>query len=219
MKAAFSVEISNDIPLHTKDWNEYRPFKFLCGSIKFSNEDVGYRTFQTAQSMLDYLLLFCDSNMYSWNGLGFGFAVLADSVNRPFLCSQFAKNHTDMMFDFFCRHGYPISLMSVAKGFGFDKEVEAIIFRNNNVADWAKRGQNDLIEELSRMKADLILRVVEKAEDSGGLVWINGRGERAMETIDHFHPVHEAILLPEPDVSWMSDPMSRESFTKWQQTV
>jgi len=220
VKAVFSVEISNEIPDTVKDWEKYRPFKFLCGSIAYSSsthQGVNFFIYDDPTMLLQRINTgIAGGRLYSWNGLGFGFVALADSTGCIEDCARFANLHTDVMFDFFCRHGYPISLLSVAHGFGFDDEVERIMTNNSKVCGWAKEGRTEEIALHSRMKTVLILRVVEKIEESHGIVWINSRGQLSMETIEYLHPVCEAFHLQEPDMSYMSDPKTRESFISWQ---
>lgn len=221
--AAFTVEIANEIPADAKDWNQYRPFKFLCGSVAYDHKYAldtehsvdGLDSPQQMLSVFDWLnTIGCE--VYSWNGSGFGYPVICDAMTdeRNYI-GWLALNHHDVMFDFFCRHGYAISLNSVANAQGFNEEVDWLEQQELRLPEWRTGANKDDLFDYSRRKTELLLNVVLKIRDVGGITWFNRAGAFKMETIDRILNVKEAMALPEPDVSWLPDPWSRSKFTGW----
>jgi len=207
METAFSVEISNVIP-EGSDWEEARPFKFLCGTI----------VNDTITTYLD-IEVFCDTlyelsghgNLYSWNGVGFDFVVLHDGGIE--LKKGIVLNHYDMMFDFFCRHGYPVKFTNVLRGFGRYEDAEWLdkTKKDKDFVDYEK-----IAVEYGQRKTMLILDTLRRCQDGAGILWVSNEGKRKMETIDRFRTVEECLELPEPDVSWMREGgLTRNRFVGW----
>lgn len=211
--AAFSVEISNDIPPETLDWGAYRPFQFLYGSI--ATVDNSWGTDIVGEFALQLCKVMQKSAVYSWNGAGFGFPIMSDMTNDPVAWSRWALEHYDIMFEFFCRHGYALSLANVLRGYDLMPEAKRLEEGNDLIHTWYVDGEIDKVAEHSRFKSEMILRVVKSIEAGGGLVWLTKSGKRKMELMDKFLTVEECLKLPEPYVPWIPEPWSRDKFVGW----
>ncbi len=214
LDSAFSVEISNMIS-EGSDWNEARPYKFLCGSIATgtAREFGDVHTYWDAETLCDDLYELSErGRLYSWNGVGFDFLALHDSGIA--LKKALVLNHYDMMFDFFCYHGYPVSLANVLRGLGWGSRADWL--GAIDLAQLIADNDRDSITIYSRNKTRYILDVMRKCEDGGGIMWVTKEGKRRMETMEEFHTVADNQNWPVPDTGWMGEiRLTRNDFIGW----
>ncbi|MHC4605233.1 MAG: hypothetical protein ACYS6W_18105 [Planctomycetota bacterium] len=59
------------------------------------------------------------------------------------------------------------------------------------------------------------LGVAQAVEAAGRLNWTARSGRPNSWNCDHWLTVKEAMALPEPDTSWMTDPWPRSKFYEW----
>ena len=59
------------------------------------------------------------------------------------------------------------------------------------------------------------LRLVEKIEETGYIEWISRSGRQQYCRISPIMTVEEASKIPEPDTSWMTNPIPRSNFYTW----
>jgi hypothetical protein len=79
-----------------------------------------------------------------------------------------------------------------------------------------ERGEFDQVLQYVEQDARCTLELAEAAEQSGRLRWISGRGgSRDMPLPKGWLSVDEALKLPLPDTSWMTNPVKRERLTEW----
>ncbi len=216
MDSAFSVEISNVVP-EGSDWNEARPYKFLCGSIAIgtAREFGGVHTYWDAETLCDDLYELSErGRLYSWNGVGFDFLALHDSGIA--LKKTLALNHYDMMFDFFCHHGYPVSLANVLRGLDWSSRADWLEGSVKTFSLASVGSLETLATLYSQNKTRYILDVMRKCEDGGGIMWVTKEGRRRMETMEEFHTVADNQNWPVPDTGWMGeDRLTRNDFIGW----
>ena len=62
--------------------------------------------------------------------------------------------------------------------------------------------------------ANLIVRAIEQAR---AIRWVTGRGSISPKPRPRLKPVEEVILDPEPDQSWMDNPLPKVQFHEWVQ--
>ncbi len=211
MNSAFSVEISNVIP-DGVDWDTVRPFQFLCGSIVTPE---GQETYWDAADLYTHLHgAFKLGDLYSWNGIGFDFLTLYDSGIA--LRYSFILEHYDMLFDFFCHHGYLIKLVNLLRGFGRETEADWLEKSKEELPRYIIEDDRDKIAHHSRMKTQFIFDIAKESIDSGGIMWVTNSGRKRMETMDRFLTVNECRKLPEPDTGWMKEGgLTRDRFLGW----
>lgn len=147
------------------------------------------------------------------NGAGFDLDILAEESGLYAECADLAINSVDTMLQILCVKGYPVGLDAIAKGMGFPGKPEGM---KGSLAPqmWAD-GKFD--EVLSYVAQDVrsTLEVALEIEKRRGLTWIAKSGKRNSLPIQRLLTVAEALQLPEPDTSWMSDPMPRSRFLGW----
>ena len=166
--------------------------------------------------MLDYLwgMFQAEYQIYTWNGLGFDFNILFNQSGGDKRCKQIAHSHIDMMFHFFCKQGYAISLEKAATGMGLKGKTEGMegalaptMWRNGEFAQVL-----DYLEQDARVTLSLAKRCdIEKQ-----VRWTSNTGRnRVCELPAGWLTVDEALKMEEPDTSWMSTPWPRSKFIGW----
>ena len=227
---AFDIETAKIIDGPVGDLKSHRPLGITCAATFSSNEDEP-RTWhgKTAEGTpspqmtteevgeLVRFLVEAGSNgatILTWNGLGFDFDILAEESGMPEECKQLARHHVDMMFHVFCQLGYPIGLGKAAEGMGLPG-------KSSNEAQklapdmWAD-GRYDEILEYVAQDARATLAIGQACEERGEICWITRKGYPTWKPLpDGWLTVTQAQALPEPDTSWMDDPMKRDRFTDW----
>ena len=142
----------------------------------------------------------------SWNGLGFDFDILAEESGRHDLCRQLAVTHVDLMFHLFCEKGFAVGLDAAGRAMcsrGKTTGMQAALAPKM----WAE-GKTQQVLQYVTDDCQLTLDVAKSADMDGRFAWITRRG-----TVSNFDltggrwlTVHEAMQLPEPDTSWMTEP-------------
>ena len=152
----------------------------------------------------------------TWNGLGFDFPILAEESGLHEECKELAVDHIDLMFHIFCALGHYLGLNTAAKGQGLEGKTEGMDGAKVP-AMWRNGTAEDRLKVLEYVKQDVVttLQVAEVCGTKGSLRWIS-RSKR----VNHFDfenwlTVREAVKLPMPDTSWMTDPPTRMKFTTW----
>ena len=152
--------------------------------------------------------------LVTWNGLGFDFDVLAEESGRLDDCVRLANEHVDMMVHLFCVKGYPVGLAAAAEYVGIAGKFEGMS-GVDAVQLWAG-GEHDKVLKYVRQDARVTAMLARAAEDVGELGWISKRGLKQELRLPYgWLSVKDALALPEPDTSWMTDPIPRDSFTGW----
>ena len=229
---AFDIESAKILPEGVQDWSPHRPLGISCAATLPSDGEVTLwygktpsddfapqMSVEEAQSLVKYLTSAADSGyqIVTWNGLGFDFDILAEESGMLPDCRELALNHTDMMFHIFCLKGYPLGLDKAAKGMGLKGKPFGM---SGEMAPrmW-KDGQFQEVLEYSRQDVRTTLDLAEIVEKQHQLRWLSNRGKPQRLAIPAgWLPVQEALKLPLPDTSWMSDPWPRTKFTKWLET-
>jgi hypothetical protein len=201
-------------------------------------------TQEQARELANDLLWFIHRyKILTWNGLSFDFDVLAEESGASRLCADVATSdrHIDMMFHFFCDRGYPVGLDAVAKGLGLPGKPEGVsgalapdMWRDGRQAEVVDYVVSDVENTLAIYDASHTASQV-NVEPSSDIVaawrrasgqpdiappgiriaWTARSGRRNTWDADHWLSVAEALELPTPDTSWMSEPWPREKFTAW----
>jgi len=83
---------------------------------------------------------------------------------------------------------------------------------------WAQ-GQFKEVLEYVAQDVRIALDIAKACEQRGSLEWITRRGSKqALQLPSGWSTVREALLLSQPDTSWMSAPIPRHDFTAWLNT-
>jgi len=242
---AFDLEISKQLEPNVIDILAHRPLGISCAatitSESLSSDDVTllWYSHSTAdeihdpqmsvddcKKLADYL---CNTQcpIVGWNSLGFDLLVLADeckSAEYTVKLAKLAYVHIDPYFQMVCEKGYGIGLETAAQGMhlkGKLKEVGGA----NAPAVWAEgRDSQDKVLEYVAQDARVTASVYQAILDSGVLRWISRSGRPQVWPANfrdtggddmRMLTVGEAMELPRPDTSWMTNPRFREDYAAW----
>ncbi len=210
-------------PMENRDWKRFRPLGITCAAAASNDgglwnwwaQDRGKFTAQMTAKQCRNLVFQLEDltdqgyTILTWNGLGFDFDILAEESHSKYQCQRLALNHIDMMFHFFCSKGYPLSLDAAAKGMGLPGKPEGM--------DGAKAPElwpTDPHKVLAYCSLDgkNTLALAQAVDKAHRLDWTARSGLANTWHCDKWLTVKEAMKLPEPDTSWMSDPWPRSKF-------
>jgi hypothetical protein len=224
---AFDIEIAKEIPEGETDWKAHRPLGITCAaaassdgglwnwSAQVNNHFVSKMTKTKCQALVRRLAFLVEKNyqILTWNGLGFDFDILSEESGMFNECKVLALNHIDMMFHFFCSKGYPLGLDAAAKGMGLPGKPEGMDGAKAPEL-WTKGKYHKVLDYVS-WDAKNTVALAEAVEDTGRLDWTARSGRPNSWPCKKWLTVKEAMELPEPDTSWMSDPWPRDKFYGW----
>jgi hypothetical protein len=154
----------------------------------------------------------------SWNGLQFDFLVLAlahPEESRAYV--KFAINHIDPMFEIFCTYGWPVGLNAVAKGLGLPGKMTDGVSGADAPKMWMEGTLEDRQKVLEYVGQDAKTTVdlVDVGVRLEKLKWLSKSGRPYAIPYKTPRTVKECLELPEPDNSWMTDPLTRKGFYDW----
>ena len=150
----------------------------------------------------------------TWNGLGFDFDILAEESATVTSCHACALAHVDMMFHIVCSLGYPVALDKGAQGMGLPGKPAGM---TGLMAPklWAEGRHQEVLDYVTQ-DVRMAMQIAEAAEKQRRFEWITRKGTKSkMPLPGGWLSVREALGLPEPDTSWMSNPLKRQDFITW----
>ena len=153
--------------------------------------------------------------LLTWNGAGFDFDVLAEESGLRDECQQLALSHVDMMFHLFCTKGYPLALKTASKGMGLPGKTEGMDGAAA-VRMWADPGAREQVVDYCAQDVRATLELALACEKTGRLNWTSRKGNPMRLGLPRgWRTVRESLCIPEPDNSWMTNPLERSAFTGW----
>jgi hypothetical protein len=227
---AFDIETAREVPGADFNWKAHRPLGITCiaslttGSdqpriwlTRNSDDTPAPRMSQgDVAAFVEHLSAAVDEGFVplSWNGLAFDFDVVAEESALVDECRKLAIHHVDMMFHVVCEKGFPVALKSAASGLGLPGKlagVEGI----DAPALWAA-GQHELVTAYVAQDVRTTLAVAETSEQRRSFAWTTRKGTTSSMPLPRgWLTVDQAMQLPLPDTSWMSDPPSRSDWSGW----
>ncbi|MYH71336.1 MAG: hypothetical protein F4153_01955 [Acidimicrobiia bacterium] len=152
----------------------------------------------------------------TWNGLSFDFRVLAAESGRYEDCRALALRHVDMMFNIFCEKGWPVGIAQVASGMGLRGKTQGMDGLEA-VRIWNEEPhRRQEVIHYAANDVHLTLELAELVSKQKVLRWSSLRGNPQQLSLPRGWLTCElADQLPEPDNSWMDDPLERSDFTDW----
>ena len=227
---AFDIEITKVLSEGESDWKTHRPLGISCTATLPSDTEeplllhgltadhrpADQMSQQDAVNLVYYLMTMVNDGytVLTWNGLGFDFDILAEESGMLEECSRLALNHVDIMFHVFCQLGYPIALDRAPKAMSLTGKPEGM---SGALAPrlWAAGKHQEVLEYVAQ-DARTTLELAQTCEQCGYLRWIAHSGNICtMALPTGWLTVREAMALPQPDTSWMSNPWPRSKFTGW----
>jgi len=226
---AFDLETWKVTP-EGEDIRNHRPLGISCWAVAWVSAAGGINTVSgcginmptpaamrraDCRELVDRLqrLVMTGHTLLTHNGVGFDFDILAEESGAHSECAELAMNSVDMCLQIHCTKGYPVGLESIAKGLGLQGKTEGM---NGALAPqmWAE-GKHDEVLAYVAQDVRCTLEVALAVEARGGLSWIAKSGRTNHLAIPRWLTVFEAMQLPEPDTSWMSNPIPRGRFVEW----
>ena len=226
---AFDIETAQLVD--GDDWRSCRPLGITCAAVMASdapNEPVIWHglndngmpaarmSHAEARVLVDALLAYVTQGytILTWNGAGFDFDILSEEADALHDCRDLTYGHIDMMFQVLCQKGFPIGINNTAKAMNIDGKPEGM---SGALAPnlWAE-GHHQTVLDYVVQDVRMALQIAEQAERENKLQWITRRGQKNTVALPNgWLTVRDACALPEPDTSWMDNPLSRQSFLKW----
>ena len=169
-----------------------------------------------AGELVEYLAMQVENGytIVTWNGLGFDFDVLAEESGMLEQCKRLAKCHVDLMFHVLCELGYGVGLDAAAKGMRLAGKTEGMSGAAAPLL-WAEGRREEVLKYVTQ-DVKTTLELATTCEAQGVMRWIARSGKlRLMALPKGWLSVEAAGKLPEPDTSWMADPLSRKTVMGW----
>jgi hypothetical protein len=227
---AFDIETAAEVPDDASDWRQHRPLGITCVAMLRSDDDepiiwhgrhadgspAPRMARDEAAAVVEFLEQ-CIADGYSvltWNGLGFDFDILAEEADALTACRALALDHVDMMFHVVCARGFPVALDKAAHALGLPGKPEGM---SGSLAPtlWAEGRHQEVLDYVGQ-DVRIALAIARACEVKGKFLWTTKKGKTGSMALEHgWLTVRDALRLPEPDTSWMSEPWSRSRFTGW----
>jgi hypothetical protein len=227
---AFDIETAKILPEFAGELKAHRPLGIACAATYCINDptprvwhglgDSGQpspkMSREDAAKLVTALTGFVDAGftILTWNGLGFDFDILAEESGMLAECRRLACGHVDMMFHFFCERGFLIRLDSAAKAMHLEGKSQGV---EPYMAPrlWAERRHQEVLDYVSQ-DVHATLQLAQSCEAQRCLRWMKSKGGIGEARLPRgWLTVDEARRLPEPDTSWMDQPIPRSRFTDW----
>ncbi|PKO20631.1 MAG: hypothetical protein CVU38_19100, partial [Chloroflexi bacterium HGW-Chloroflexi-1] len=231
--AAFDLEIAKQAPADAGDLRRFAPLGITCAAVApgATAELTVWQGFPQltrleCQGMVRELQALVQSGytLVTWNGCAFDFWVLAQESGMLKECGELALNHVDLMLMVTFTKGYYLGLDRALQGAGLKGKVKAVTLKDGTrISDmsglrapelWAA-GELEAVLEYLRGDASQLLELAELAQRKKALTWRSNRGMPQSISVKRLLPVTACFDIPEPDVSWMDNPPTRQQFVDW----
>ncbi len=227
---AFDIETAKDLPGEDFNWRPHRPLGVTCAATLLSDSSelrlwhgkktdgspAERMTQADALALVEYLARMAADGftVLSWNGLGFDFDVLAEESAAAAMCHECALAHVDMMFHIVCALGYPVALDNGARGMGLPGKPAGMTgFMAPKM--WAEGRYQEVLDYVSQ-DVRIAIQIAQLSEQRRRFQWITRKGTTSTLPLPKgWLTTREALALPEPDTSWMSQPLKRRDFMCW----
>ena len=231
--AAFDLEIAKEIPDGVDDWQTVAPLGISCAAVALSDEDeprfwkgIPQMTEAECRSLVTDLQTLQENGytFLTWNGCGFDFAVLAQESGLKDECAALAMTHVDLMLMVTFRKGWFLSLEKALKGAGLPGKLKEVTLSNGTMVNdmdgakapgfWAA-GEHEAVLAYLREDVNQMLRLADVIREKKAIRWRSNSGNPQVVSVSKLLAVRECLEIPEPDVSWMDNPPSRQAFVRW----
>jgi hypothetical protein len=231
---AFDIETAKDVPGEDFNWRPHRPLGISCAATLASDSGelrlwhgktqdgspAARMTPADALGLVEYLAKMTEDgfSILTWNGLGFDFDILAEESASAGLCHECALGHVDMMFHIVCSLGYPVALDNGARGMGLPGKPAGMTgFKAPQL--WAERRYQEVLDYVSQ-DVRIAMQIAQLSEQRRRFQWITRKGTTStLSLAKGWLTIREALALPEPDTSWMSQPLKRRDFMTWMPAI
>lgn len=230
---SFDIEIAKDLPEDFDKWEDFAPLGITCAAVAFSDrEEVkcwsGFPRFskeQCVELVHDLQALVKEGySLLTWNGTGFDFHVLAQESGLFEACGELALNHIDMMLLVTFSKGWYLSLQKALTGANLEGKLKSVTLSDGTKLPdmdgskaprlWAA-GENKAVLEYLKKDVTQSLKLAGVIQRTGSIRWTSTKGKPQVATVKRLRTVLGCFEIPEPDVSWMTNPPTREQFVSW----
>ena len=231
--AAFDLEITKILPENTYNLMDYAPLGISCAAAALSGraepiiwQGVPGMSKAQCQAMVAELgeLVAAGYRLVTWNGCAFDFQVLAQESGMVDECGALALNHIDLMLLATFTKGYFLGLDKVLQGAGIKGKVKQVKLKDGSIMRdmaggkapelWAQ-GEHEAVLTYLRGDVQGLLELAEVVQRRKRMNWKSARGNPQNIRVPKLLTVKECFGIPEPDVSWMSNPPRRKQFVDW----
>ena len=225
---SFDIELSDIIELEKyEDINKYAPFHISVAATAVHNgeEKVWYSeqkngrpalnlTPQRAHDLLEYLAeMQQDGYMVcAWNGLGFDLKWIGYQANDMAFAARVALKSYDPMFQFFNQTGFPVGLAKVAQGMRISQEK--LMDGADAPKEW-QAGNYQRVMDYCLGDCQMTNLIALAIQENKQVQWVTSKGHISSRPMSHLKSVEEVMQDPEPDQSWMDNPIPRTKFYDW----
>ena len=227
---SFDIEISKIIPESSGNLFAHSPLGISCAAVAYDEvrfwQAVPQLTKEESQQIVHDLQKYAADGhtIVTWNGCGFDFRLLAEESGMVEECGELALNHVDLMLLVTFNKGWYLGLDKALKGAGIAGKVHEVKLKNGDTLRdmnggmapqlWADAEYEAVLTYL-RGDVEQTLALAKNIQQTHEIRWLSGRGKPQSVAVPQLLTVRECFSLPEPDVSWMDNPPTRESFVKW----
>lgn len=227
---AFDIELADILDLAPgEDLNSRGPFRIACAAA-FDGRAVTHwygrdaagepRLCMSASDVHAALTQLrrdqeAGARLVAWNGLAFDLRWMGVAAKDTDLARRIALDLFDPMFQLFVERGFPVALAKVARG--FEIAGGKLMDGADAPREW-QAGNTQKVLDYVAQDCRLTEDVFRNIERTGELRWISARGQPKAHAMPRLVPVRDLLGRPEPDTSWMTDPLPRAKFTGWLDT-
>ncbi len=139
-------------------------------------------------------------------------------------CGALALNHFDLMLLVTFTKGYFLGLDKALQGSGIKGKVKQVKLKDGSKLHdmgggkapelWAQ-GEHEAVLTYLRGDVQGLLELVEVVQRKKRMNWKSNRGNAQNIRVQKPLTVKACFSIPEPDVSWMSNPPRRQQFVDW----
>jgi hypothetical protein len=156
-------------------------------------------------------LVAAGGELVTWNGAGFDLPVLARASGLHAECVRLALGGVDMMFQVLATKGWPIKLAVALEGMGLPGKTGDGL---EAVSLWREGRHQEVLDYCAADAAQT--RRLALAADGDVLRWRSSKGvPQALSLTAGWLTVEQCLALPEPDTSWMDQPLRRADLLAW----
>ena len=156
-------------------------------------------------------LVAAGGTLVTWNGAGFDLAVLAQASGLRPECVRLALTGVDMMFQVLATKGWPIKLAVALEGMGLPGKTGD---GREAVSLWCEGRHQEVLDYCAADAARTLQLAV--AAQGERLRWTSGKGTpQSLSLAGGWLTVEQCLQLPEPDTSWMDQPLRRSDLLAW----
>jgi len=225
---SFDIEISDIFDLDQyEDINKYSPFHVCIAStvVHKGEEKTWYSTDNNDKPLVnmtkmksnDLLIYLSDMQkkgymVCAWNGLGFDLRWIGYCARNMTLAAEVAIKSYDPMFQFFNQRGFPVGLDKVAKAMGIKQSK---IMQGADAPKQWREGNYQAVMKYVLGDSQMTNKIVDTIIKNKKISWVTQKNEIKSEPVPKLKTVEEILNEPEPDQSWMRNPLPRSKFAEW----